>query len=257
MINKKEEYIKMAQVEKEHWWYKALHDLTLQQIKKYYHNDKSARIIDAGCGTGGFLEFIKSDGYENIYGLDLSRDAVQFCKEKGFFVIQDDILNITKHFESEKADIIVSNDTLCYFEKNEKKIVLKSLASLLKPKGILIMNLPALDAFKGTHDIAVGIKKRFTKKEILDDMNNSGLKLVTTIYWPFLLSPIIFFTRFFQRITMASQKEPINNPPSDVYLPNLVLNNIFYALIRLENKSSHKPWGSSLMIVLQRTNSGF
>jgi SAM-dependent methyltransferase len=253
MLNNQEEYIKMAKVEKEHWWYKNLHDITLQQIQKYT-NSRSIKIVDAGCGTGGFLEYINSKGYENISGLDLSKDAVGFCNKKGLIVIHDNILNIANYYKHEDVDIVVSNDTLYYFEGQKKKEVIKSFANILKPNSILIMNLPALSAFRGTHDIAVGIKKRFTRKEVFSDIRDSGFTIKEIIFWPFLLSPIIFFTRFLQRINIRLSKKSKEKPSSDVYLPISMLNRILYLITRFERMIPCKPWGSSLLVVLQKGN---
>ncbi len=46
------------------------------------------------------------------------------------------------------------------------KLAFDKLVTLLKPGGLLLMNLPTGKLFKGTHDIAVGIAKRYTKAHI-------------------------------------------------------------------------------------------
>lgn len=42
-------------------------------------------LLDVGCGTGGFLAYVdKQEGYEKLYGIDLSERAVREGKERGY-----------------------------------------------------------------------------------------------------------------------------------------------------------------------------
>ena len=50
---------------------------------KFLIKDKSAKILDAGCGNGGFLYFLRSLGYENTAGIDISREQVEVSKRLG------------------------------------------------------------------------------------------------------------------------------------------------------------------------------
>lgn len=76
MLERSHEYEKMAHVEQEHWWYVALHHLVLRALRhKFAHIDPA--IIDAGCGTGGLMLFLRDRGYSDLQGFDLSEDAVR------------------------------------------------------------------------------------------------------------------------------------------------------------------------------------
>jgi hypothetical protein len=62
---------------------------------------------------------------------------------------------------------------------------------VLNPGGLLILNLPALKAFRGFHDISVGIKVRFSKADTRRLQKENLFDVVQEQYWPFLLSPAI------------------------------------------------------------------
>jgi len=51
------EYEKMAEVEDRMWWYKALHRNLLGLIERFL-DAPAARLLDAGCGTGGLLRVL-------------------------------------------------------------------------------------------------------------------------------------------------------------------------------------------------------
>ncbi len=82
MIGKPSEYEAMARCEKELWWYRSLHDITLLKMKAH-SIEPSATILDAGCGTGGMMQKLLSHGYQNVVGFDYSTDAVRYSTNSG------------------------------------------------------------------------------------------------------------------------------------------------------------------------------
>ena len=162
MINNIEEYIKMSVFERNHWWYKTLRYSIYKVILDSFNKNKNISILDAGCGTGGTLLYLNNKGYHNIYGFDISNYAVEICKKRKLNVFHEDIRNIDKYFNADSIDIIICSDILYFLNFDEIKKVLQHFFTILKNNGIVIINLPALKIFRGTHDIAVGIKCRFS-----------------------------------------------------------------------------------------------
>ena len=66
MLINSSEYEKMYQTEEKLWWYKILHEKVLEVIILFFQENKSIKILDAGCGTGGMLEILKKNDYINI-----------------------------------------------------------------------------------------------------------------------------------------------------------------------------------------------
>jgi SAM-dependent methyltransferase len=250
MIGKQCEYEAMAKCEKELWWYKFLHDLTLKKINQIA--GKNAAILDAGCGTGGMLAQLTKLGFMNTSGFDLSTDAIDYTVRSGYSNVQLlNILDCDSAYPLNSFDVIICNDILCLLNDGEDKVAFEKLVSLLKPGGSLIMNLPAGRFFKGTHDHAVGIKKRYSKKKVRQLAEDQLVEINEVYRWPFLLSPLIFLLRLFQRgkLLFFGAKEY----KSDVSLPHPILNNLFYGLTSFENKIiGPKPWGSSIFVTVMK-----
>ena len=97
MLNSKQEFSKMAEVESSHWWYRTLHDSVWNQIKIHPKNI-DVSVIDAGCGTGGLLQYLHDKGLKSLTGFDLSEYAVDTCKERGFEVEKENILTWQSYF---------------------------------------------------------------------------------------------------------------------------------------------------------------
>ena len=49
--------------------------------KRFLPPNKNAKILDVGCGMGHFLYFLKREGYTNFFGIDISKQQVDFVKE--------------------------------------------------------------------------------------------------------------------------------------------------------------------------------
>lgn len=250
MINNDAEYVAMQAVESKHWWYKTLHEKVLLNLPKH----KSIKILDAGCGTGGLLSKLQDAGYYNIEGFDYNDKALSFCKEKKFKVQKIDIRELEKYHEAQSFDVIICNDVLYQFEIFEIQNILHQFKNLLKSNGILIGNNQAFNVFKGTHDIAVGSKRRFTIldfKQYLLEIPELQIQLFN--YWSLFLSPLILLIRLLQRLKLRLNFEDLKNIKSDVGVVNPFLNTLFYKLLKFESKViSKSPFGSSLFLVITK-----
>lgn len=103
--------------------------------------NKNSRIIDVGCGMGHFLFFLKNEGYKEYLGIDISRENIEFCKANDFNV---ELWNIFDFFEETKDvyDVIVMNDILEHFNKDEIFKILELVYARLNEKGRLILKVP-------------------------------------------------------------------------------------------------------------------
>jgi hypothetical protein len=165
-------------------------------------------------------------------------------------VIKEDFKNYTSDFFPERPKVVISNDSLYFFTNKETQEILLNIKNALSDEGIIIINYPSLAAFRGIHDISVGIDKRKSKKELEALLKECGYKIIHSEYWPFLLSPVIFTARVIQRLKLKFQKNVTIH--SDVNLPPYLLNKLFYHITKLEYLLSSKPWGSSLFIIAKK-----
>jgi SAM-dependent methyltransferase len=251
MIENYSEYEKMYRAERKLWWYQTLHSLVLKTLSAHF-SDKNIRIIDGACGTGGLMEILKENFYPDVSGFDISAHALKFSKERGLDSFYGDLNKVCEYFPASSIDAFISNDSLYFLTEDEKRSFAENMLHLLKPGGILIMNLPSLKAFKGTHDISVGIiGSRSSKKDIPRLFNPAKYEIIEMRYWPFLLSPLIYALRLMQRLKLKFK--PGTQYSSDVEIPPAFINNFLSMLCKAENKIiSHAPWGSSLYVVLRK-----
>ena len=272
MLDKTGEYLKMSEVETELWWYKALHYRILNEIIRNYEAKKDIHILDSGCGTGGLMLFLKGKGYTNITGFDLSEVALDFCRRKQLIVSKEDVFEYEVNHKGMTFDVIVSSDVLCYIDLDKHQKIIDDFYKMLKPGGILLINLPAFNVFKGEHDIAVGLLRRYNigmvkslflkpginktitttrKKQSFAKLSNHTFSNVEIYCWPFLLSPLILINRLFQKVRLLLNLS--SGTKSDVELPLSFINLVFFELCKFEvNKLRYRNWGSSIFIRLKK-----
>ncbi|AOW11766.1 hypothetical protein LPB72_19985 [Hydrogenophaga crassostreae] len=251
MLDRDDEYDRMAECEQNLWWYRALHERTANAVRRHFKAGKAVRILDAGCGTGGLMLHLQQLGFGSVEGFDLSDRAVTYCRGRSLAADKLDLREMAQHYSGAKFDVIVSNDTICYLNADELNSFVASACTLLEENGLFVFNAPAFDAFGGTHDLAVGIQKRFRKSDIQGIAAASGFVQVESSYWPFLLSPVIFSVRSMQRLKLALGLA--GQIHSDVSMPSPWINRLLLGLCRFEQKWLKSPVaGSSLFVVLKR-----
>ncbi|CAH0994914.1 hypothetical protein EMA8858_01027 [Emticicia aquatica] len=256
MLINYEEYRMMYEAEEKLWWYKILHEKVLTEIQKKFGEDTQISVLDAGCGTGGLMSFLIKNGYHNIQGFDYSEDAVKFCKERNLNVQQIDITDFDSVFENETFDVIINDDVVYQFENSTIETIFLTFESLLKLDGILISNNNAFNVFFGTHDIAVGGKQRFSLSDFKEIFKPLSLKIVYYSYWSWMLSPLILLVRLLQRFQLKFKLIDLAKIKSDVVVPNPIVNQFFYKLVKVEERILNKGFfGSSLFMVMQKNKS--
>ena len=104
-------YVRMHAVEERHWWHRGMREVELALLRPRLR--PGARLLDGGCGTGGFLRFLLDRGaIGSAAGIDLSPEAIELARER---VPEADlgVGSVTElPFEDETFDAAVLNDVL-------------------------------------------------------------------------------------------------------------------------------------------------
>lgn len=113
----------------------------LQYLPLLKDYDKSASILELGCGPGIFLEFLLKSGYRNLMGIDVSSEQIEIASAKKLNVQQADVLNYISTTEN-RYDIIFAIDLIEHFNKEELLILFENVYKKLKSNGSLIFHTP-------------------------------------------------------------------------------------------------------------------
>ena len=133
----------------------ALYDLYRSELDEY----KVKSLLDIGCGRGGFMQRMISDGVE-CKGIDLSSIMVDECKAVGLDAECIDIANVSGSYDA----IVSIFDVLNFIDKESLLHFLDSVAEKLSDDGIFIADINTLYGFS---DVAEGTMSSDSGDEFL------------------------------------------------------------------------------------------
>jgi len=133
----------------------ALYDLYRSEL-----DEKDVKtLLDVGCGRGGFMQRMISDGVK-CKGVDLSSFMIDECLEAGLDAECIDVADVDG-----KYDAIVSIfDVLNFMDREALEKFLNAIASKLNDDGIFIADINTRYGFS---DVAEGTMSKETEKEFL------------------------------------------------------------------------------------------
>jgi SAM-dependent methyltransferase len=240
-------YAIMDEVEGSHWWFvgrRAILESFLRSIVSRLKADElePRRILDVGCGTGANLEMLSQFG--QAQGVDVSDDALEFCRRKGLNAQKG--LAETLPFEDESFDITTALDVVEHLDDDIAG--LREMYRVTRKGGYSLVFVPAFMWLWGVQDDISNHRIRYTKKQIVERLKQAGFKVERATYanWTFFLP--ILAGRTLMKITGIK-------PESENNVNVSALNGLFgkiFASERLWLKNFNFPVGVSIVIVASR-----
>ena len=106
-------------------------------IFKYFINKKS-NILEIGCGSGRFLNFLYKNGFRNLWGVEYSKKALEYMKQFKF--------NTSKKIPLKLFDLIIMEASLEHVESPKK--MFKEISKVLSSNGVLIVTIPNIESLQ-------------------------------------------------------------------------------------------------------------
>lgn len=236
-----DEYRKMAGVEDAMWYYRALHRHVTRSLTRALPV-APARVLDAGCGTGGLLRRLRAaQPAWALTGLDFSPIACELARERtGGEIVQGSIAALP--FADATFDAVVSCDVVC--QVTDPAQAAREFHRVLRPGGTVVLTMPAYQWMHSYHDKEVGNLRRYTRSEVNALLLAASFVIVSSTYWNTLLFPLAVLRRKFL---------PPAAPASDVGRYPALVEAGFNALMAVEHgwlgAGGSLPFGSSVLTV--------
>ena len=109
-----------------------------QQIYELISKDKykDYKILDVGCATGGFLNFLRDKGFSKLYGIDIIKKYVDIAENPNIKL--GDVYSIP--FEDDSFDVVVLDQVIEHLV--DVKGALIEVRRVLKDGGIVCVGIP-------------------------------------------------------------------------------------------------------------------
>jgi SAM-dependent methyltransferase len=133
-------YRRIHRFEDEHFWYRGMRRITAAVLADELARP-GLRVLDAGCGTGGFLRWlVDRASVTRAAGVDLAGDAIELARER----VPEAELEVASlaaiPFTDGSFDLVVTNDVLQHVPEDEVERSLAELARVLVPGGTLLVH---------------------------------------------------------------------------------------------------------------------
>lgn len=261
-------YAIMNRVEDSHWWFvgrRAILESFLEKIVENVapssrrlsrqrpaddsstgrtqdsHQDGGATvtILDVGCGTGANLEMLAEFG--DAEGVDVSDDALKFCRAKGLKTHKG--LAEELPFEDESFDVVTALDVVEHLDDDIAG--LKEMHRVLRRGGKTLIFVPAFMWLWGVQDDISNHRIRYTRKQIVDRLELAGFEVERATYANITFFAPILLGRTLMKLTGVK-------PESENNVNIAAFNGVFGKLFSAEKfwlKRANFPLGVSIVVV--------
>ncbi|MCO6415591.1 class I SAM-dependent methyltransferase [Siccirubricoccus sp. KC 17139] len=174
------------------WWYRSLHGQVLDTLAAV--GPPRGWLLDAGCGTGGFLaRLTAARPGQPALGLEYFPAAAARAAAKSGAPVATGSVNALPFADASIATL-VSLDVLCHAAVDPAR-ALAEFRRVLAPGGRLVLNLPAFAWLHSAHDLRVHNARRYTAAEARAMLEAAGFTAIRSHYWNALLLPLMVLQR--------------------------------------------------------------
>lgn len=198
---RKSELDKMYQLEDTYWWFIGRRRLVKALVQRFGPPDP--QIVDVGCGTGGTLDALHDSGV--LTGADVSADALQLCRDRGHQRLTQCVAEALP-FHDGAFDVAICCDVFEHLKDDSEGFA--EVVRVLKPGGIMVISVPALQWLWSEHDVALSHFRRYEKHQIRDLMKVHGLEISKLTYGVGLLFPAVVASRLMGRLVPHRPRAP-------------------------------------------------
>jgi len=239
-------YAIMDEVEGSHWWFvgrRAILEGFLKQIiSKINGNGEKISILDVGCGTGANIDMLSQFG--DAEGVDVSDDALEFCRQKGLKVQKG--LAEALPFADETFDLTTALDVIEHLDDDVAG--LREMFRVTKSGCYSLFFVPAFMWLWGVQDDISHHRIRYTRKQIVERIEKAGYIVERATYANWTFFPPILAGRTLMKITGIK-------PESENNINVSALNGLFGKLFSAERfwlKKFNFPIGVSIVVVARK-----
>jgi SAM-dependent methyltransferase len=214
-------YRHMAELDQQHWWYKARREVLSALIARTAPPPPGAAILEVGCGTGH--NFAMLGHFGRVDAVELDDEARSLAEQRlGRSVMRAPLPELAD-VPAGHYDLIGAFDVIEHIEDDSAALV--SIGRRLKPAGKLVMTVPAHQWMWSAHDVVNHHKRRYSKRGLGDLVKGAGLRLEKIGYFNSLLFPVAVTERAASKIR-KKQDADLSLPPPAL---NAVLERTFAA----------------------------
>jgi SAM-dependent methyltransferase len=195
----------LYQVEQSHWWHIGRRRILASFVADICRRvtDRRPRILDVGCGTGANLLMLSQ--YGDAEGVDVSEDALAFCRERGLAQVRQGAGEALPH-EDNTFDLVTAFDVVEHMD--DDLAGLREMYRVLRPGGHVLLFVPTFMFLWGVQDDVSHHRRRYRLAELRRVLEQAGFVIERSTYAniTFFL-PILVIRRLMRLTGLKTESE--------------------------------------------------
>jgi len=233
---------RLGQLEDWHFWFAGRRALIERLLDRYLRSN-GRPALDIGCGTGWMLNAL-APRFGRIVGIDLNPDGLHAMRrhDRGAMLMRANATRLPI------ADNVFGTVLLLdVLEHVDDQAALAEVHRVLRPNGVAVLSVPAVQWLWSYRDVAAGHRRRYGRRQLIDAITGAGLSIVAVRYYQCLLFPLVTAGRLLGR--RGPRLRDLEERPSPRLSRALAWVN--RTEVRL-GETIAWPWGSSLVAVCRK-----
>jgi SAM-dependent methyltransferase len=179
----------MAEVERDHWWFRAKHQLVLEELERHHVR---GTVVDVGAGTGGLLEELRAAGHPAV-GAELDAVALELA---GRLDPRPPLVRSVAEAVPLRSGGAAAVTALDLIEHLDDDVAgLRELGRIAGPHGLVVVAVPAYRWAWSAHDERLGHRRRYDRESLLSAAHRAGLEPLRCTHFHSWLVPAAFAMR--------------------------------------------------------------
>ena len=237
-----------ARAEDTHFWFRGLRRNARLLLDEALDGRRLARILDCGSGTGRNLEWLAE--YGAVVGVERADIGIAIARAHRRPVVQATVAALP--IPDASVDLATSFDVLYCLDDEVERAAVREMWRVLKPGGLVLVNVAALDILRGSHSMLTMERRRYTPARLTALLSDAGFVVTRMTFTNTMTFPLTLAVRVADRLTGRAQQASdadLRVPPAPINALLSAATAIDGALLRVMNLAV----GTSLLCVARKT----
>lgn len=176
-------YEQLIAQEGRHWWFRARRRIVRAVLRR--HVPRGGRVLEVGAGAGGNIPMLREWGA--VTALEPNPLAADYLARRFGVEPVREAIPLRAPTRLGRFDTVVALDVLEHVR--DDAAALRSLRASLRPRGTLVVTVPAFEFLWSSHDVALHHERRYRKGALVARMRDAGFDIRFASYFGVLLLP--------------------------------------------------------------------